>query len=239
MKYNLSTSRRRFLQNGAIALGTTVAVNGLTANLTHAESTDINPQINNKDVTPDQALNLLMEGNKRLVNNQRQYPNQDFQHIAEVAKEQFPFASILACADSRLPVEIIFDQGFGDAFVVRGAGNIATAEEIGSLEFGSAVLGSKLIIVLGHEECGAVKAAIAGKPVPGSIGSILAAIKPAVVEGNKTDKTYLIDTVKRNVLLQIDNLKSSTVLSGLIKENQLKIVGGYFDLNTAEVQIIT
>jgi carbonic anhydrase len=238
MKYNLSTSRRRFLQNGAIALGTAATANTLTKNLAHAESVDINP-ISNEDITPDQALSLLIEGNKRLVNNQRQYPHQDFQHIAAVAKEQFPFASILACADSRLPVEIIFDQGFGDTFVVRGAGNIATSEEIGSLEFGSAVLGSKVILVLGHEECGAVKAAIAGKPVPGSIGSILAAIQPALKEGDKTDKTYLIDTVKRNVLLQIDQLKSSPVLAQLISENQLKIVGGYFDLDSAEVQIIT
>ncbi|HEY9768377.1 MAG TPA: carbonic anhydrase [Coleofasciculaceae cyanobacterium] len=239
MKHDLSLNRRKLLQYGAIALGTTVAVNGLTANLTHAESTDINSQTSNENITPDEALNLLMEGNKRFVNNQSQYPNQDFEHIAEVAKEQFPFASILACADSRLPVEIIFDQGFGDTFVVRDAGNIATPEEIGSLEFGSAVLGSKLILVLGHEECGAVKATIAGKPVPGSIGSILAAIKPAIKEGDKTSKSYLIDTVKRNVLLQIDRLNSSPVISQLISENQLKIVGGYFDLNTAEVQLIT
>lgn len=139
----------------------------------------------------------------------------------------------------KVPVEIIFDQGFGDLFVVRDAGNVATAEEIGSLEFGSAVLSSKVILVLGHEECGAVKAAIAGKPVPGSIGSILEAIQPAVQEGNKTDKTYLAKTVKRNVLLQIEKVKSSTVLSQLIEENQLQIVGGYYDLDTAQVEIIT
>ncbi|MGF1588821.1 MAG: carbonic anhydrase [Pleurocapsa sp.] len=239
MKHDLSLNRRKLLQYGAITLGTAVTANTLTKNLAHAESTNINPNVNNQNITPDEALNLLLAGNKRFANNQRQYPRQDIQHLAAVAKEQFPFASILTCADSRLPVEIIFDQGVGDTFVVRDAGNIVTEEEIGSLEFGAAVLGSKIILVLGHEECGAVKAAIAGKPVPGSIGSILAAIKPAVVEGNKTDKTYLIDTVKRNVLLQIDNLKSSTLLSGLINENQLKIVGGYFDLNTAEVQIIT
>ena len=93
--------------------------------------------------------------------------------------------------------------------------------------------------MLGHEECGAVKAAIAGKPVPGNIGSILAAIIPAVQEGDKTDKTYLADTVKRNVLLQIEKVKSSTVLSQLIEENQLQIVGGYYDLDTAQVEIIT
>ncbi len=239
MEYNLSTSRRRLIQYGAISLGTTFAAKGFRGNLVHAEPAKINSGISNENLTPDEALNLLLEGNKRFVNNQRQYPNQDFQHIATVAEEQFPFASILTCADSRLPVEIIFDQGFGDTFVVRDAGNIATAEEIGSLEFGSAVLGSKVVLVLGHEECGAVKAAIAGKPVPGSIGSILAAIKPAIKEGDKTDKNYLVDTIKRNVLLQIETLKTSPVLSGLIKENHLKIVGGYYDLDIAEVQIIT
>ncbi|MGB5713648.1 MAG: carbonic anhydrase, partial [Waterburya sp.] len=199
------------MQYGVAALGTTIAAKGFTANLANAESTNSEPDISKQDLTTDEALNLLIEGNQRFVNNQRQHSNQDVQSVTAVVNEQFPFASVLTCADSRVPVEIIFDQGFGDLFVVRDAGNVATAEEIGSLEFGSAVLSSKVILVLGHEECGAVKAAIAGKPVPGSIGSILEAIQPAVQEGNKTDKTYLAKTVKRNVLLQIEKVKSSTV----------------------------
>lgn len=239
MKNNLSFARRKFLQYGVATLGTTVVAKKMIGNSVNAESINNNSKISNKDITPDEALNLLIEGNQRFVNNQRKYPNQDIQNITAVAEEQFPFASILACADSRVPVEIIFDQGFGDTFVVRDAGNVATAEEIGSLEFGSAILGSKVILVLGHEECGAVKAAIAGKPVPGSIGSILTAIEPAIQEGNKTEKTYIMDTVKRNVLLQIEQLKLSPVLTELINKNQLTIVGGYYDLDTAEVEIIT
>ena len=139
MKDNLSFSRKRFLQYGVAALGTTIATKGLTANVANAESTNSEPDISKQDLTPDEALNLLVAGNQRFVTNQRQYANQNVQNVTAVANEQFPFASVLTCADSRVPVEIIFDQGFGDLFVVRDAGNVATAEEIGSLEFGSAV----------------------------------------------------------------------------------------------------
>ena len=239
MKYNLLTSRRKLLQYGAIALGTTVAAQSFIGNSVLADSGNDTPRATNENITPDEALNMLMEGNKRFVTNKRQYPDQDAKRIAEVAKGQFPFASVLTCSDSRVPPEILFDQGFGDIFVIRNAGNVVTPEETGSLEYGSAIAGGKLILVLGHERCGAVTAAVAGKPVPGSIGSILAAIQPAMKEGDKTDKNYLTETIKSNVLLQIDNLKSSPLLSQLIEENKLKIVGGYYDLDTAEVQIIT
>ena len=239
MKYNFSTSRRKLLQYGAIALGTTVAAQGFINNSVLAESDNDTPKATNEDITPDEALNMLLAGNKRFVTNKRQYPDQDAKRIAEVAKGQFPFASVLGCSDSRVPVEILFDQGFGDLFVVRNAGNVVTPEETGTLEYGSALAGAKAILVLGHEKCGAVTAAVAGKPVPGSIGSLMAAIKPALREEDKADKNYLMETIKRNVLVQIDNLKSSPLLSQLIKENKLKIVGGYYDLDTAEVQIIT
>ncbi|WP_319419217.1 carbonic anhydrase [Pleurocapsa sp. FMAR1] len=239
MKDNFSTSRRKLLQYGAIAFGSTVVAKSFIDNSVLAESADDAPKATNEDITPDEALNMLMEGNKRFVTNKRKYPDQNFERIAEVAKEQFPFASILGCSDSRVPLEILFDQGFGDIFVVRNAGNIVTPEETGSLEFGSAVAGAKAILVIGHEKCGAVTAAVAGKPVPGSIGSILAAIQPAMKEGDKNDKNYLTETIKNNVFLQINNLKSSPVLAQLIKENKLKIFGGYYDLDTAQVQIIT
>ncbi len=239
MKDNFSTSRRKLLQYGAIALGTTVVAKSFIDNSVLAESGNDTPKATNEDITPDEALNMLLAGNKRFVTNRRQNPDQDAKRIAEVAKGQFPFASVLGCADSRVPVEILFDQGFGDIFVVRNAGNVVTPEETGSLEYGSAIAGGKLILVLGHEKCGAVTAAVAGKPVPGSIGSILAAIQPAMKEGDKTDQNYLTETIKNNVLVQINNLKSSPLLSQLIEENKLKIVGGYYDLDTAQVQIIT
>ena len=148
--------------------------------------------------------------------------------------------SILSCADSRVPVEIVFDRGIGDLFVVRDAGNIATPEEIGSLEFGTAILGSKVLMVLGHESCGAVKAALGNKPLPGQIGSIVAAIQPAIDRANQDDsEEFLIKTVKANVLLQIQRLNSSPLLYNLVREGKLKIVGGYYNLRTGKVDILT
>jgi carbonic anhydrase len=241
MKNNSSIARRKLLQYGTIALGTGVLakVTGLPGNSVQAAKPTVIAEASNADLTPDQALNLLLEGNKRFITNTREHPNQDLAHIKQVAEDQFPFAAVLTCADSRIPVEIIFDQGFGDIFVLRDAGNVATPEEIGSIEFGTAVLGSKVIVVMGHEGCGAVKATIAAKPVPGQIGSVLAAIKPAIQPGDKESEAYLVETTKRNVLVQIEKLKASPVLSQLIAENKLKIVGAYYDLDTAEVQIIS
>ncbi|MHC5724075.1 MAG: carbonic anhydrase, partial [Nostoc sp.] len=158
--------------------------------------------------------------------------------LVEVAKGQKPFASILSCADSRVPSEIVFDQGLGDLFVCRVAGNIATREEIGSLEFGSLVLGSKVIMVVGHERCGAVDAAIKGAEVPGQIGSLLEAIKPSVESSKGKSGDKLENACKANVLAQIKKLKSSPVLSELIKAEKLKIVGAYYDLDTGKIRIV-
>jgi carbonic anhydrase len=241
VKNKSSIARRKLLQYGTIALGTgaLTQLTGKIGNSVQATEIDLLPEANKTDLTPDEAFNLLLEGNKRFISNKRLHPHQDFARIREVAKDQFPFAAILSCADSRIPVEIIFDQGLGDIFVVRDAGNIATPEEIGSLEFGSAILGAKVLIVMGHQDCGAVKATIAGKPVPGQIASIIDAIVPALQPGDKNSKEYLVDTIKRNVLLQIEKLKRSPVLSQLVAENKLKIAGGYYNLDTAEFQLIT
>ncbi len=150
------------------------------------------------------------------------------------------FWSILSCADSRVPVEIVFDRGIGDLFVVRDAGNIATPEEIGSLEYGTAILGSKVLMVLGHESCGAVKAALDNKPLPGQIGSIVAAIQPAIDRANQDDsEEFYIKTIKANVLLQIERLNASPLLYNLVREGKLKIVGGYYNLRTGKVDILT
>lgn len=189
--------------------------------------------------TPDETIKALLDGNRRFVQRKRTNPHQDTARLAEVAKTQKPFASILSCADSRVPSEIVFDQGFGDLFVCRVAGNIATPEEIGSLEFGAAVLGSKVIMVMGHERCGAVAATIKGASVPGQIGSLLEAIKPAVAKSEGQPGDRLENACKANVLVQIEKLKSSPVLAQLIKENKLKIVGGYYDLDTARVSLVS
>lgn len=190
-------------------------------------------------VTPDDALKALMEGNQRFTQQKRGYKNQGYARLKEVAKGQKPFASILGCADSRVPGEIVFDQGLGDLFVCRVAGNVATPEEIGSLEFGSLVLGSKLIIVLGHERCGAVDATIKGAQVPGQIGSLLAAIKPGADKAKGKPGDQLENAAKANILEQVEKLKTSAVLAGLINANKLKIVGGYYDLDTGKVSLVS
>lgn len=229
-----SFSRRKLLKLGAASVSTGLLAAGIGCNLVIPEPV---PAQNN--ITPDQALEKLMAGNKRFVEGKRQNPNQDTARLTEVAEGQAPFACILSCADSRVPPEIVFDQGLGDLFVVRDAGNIATPEEIGSLEFSTLLLGSKVLMVLGHEECGAVKAAVAGVPVPGQIGSIVLAIQPAVTNTEGAAGNRIDNAVKANVLLQMGRLEKSTVISGLIKENKLKLVGGRYDLNTGEVTLVS
>lgn len=222
-------SRRKLLKFGAGALGTATLTAGIGSNLVQPK-----PVVADNNIAPDEALKRLMEGNQRFVNNKRQNPNQSLVRLTEVAKGQTPFAAVLSCADSRVPVEIIFDQGLGDIFVVRDAGNIATPEEIGSLEFGTLVLGAKVLMVIGHQSCGAVKATIEGKAVPGSISTIIDAIKPAI-QANQS----LEEATKANVKFQIKNLQASPVLSQLIQEGKLKIVGGYYNLETGTIELVS
>ncbi|MCT7977535.1 carbonic anhydrase [Laspinema olomoucense] len=231
-------SRRNLLKFGAAALGTSAVT--ATLSCVSTSKMQVNqPSAVPANLSPDDALNLLMEGNQRFVSEKRINPHQSFGRMAEVAEHQTPFAALLSCADSRVPVEIVFDQGFGDLFVVRQAGNVVTPEETGSLEFGTAVLGSKVIMVLGHERCGAVKAAIKGGEFPGKIGSLVAAIAPALtsIEGQNGDP--LENGIKANVSWQVNQLKKSPVISELIAAGKLKIVGGYYDLDTGEVEVLS
>ena len=231
----INLSRRTLFKFSAGAIGTGVLTAGLSSNLLAAEK----KAPAEDDISPDKALQELLDGNERFVKSKRKNPHQTYSRLVEVAKGQKPFASVLGCADSRVPSEIVFDQGLGDLFVCRVAGNIATREEIGSLEFGSLVLGSKVIIVVGHERCGAVSAALKGDEVPGQIGSLLEAIKPSVESSKGKSGDKLENACKANVLAQIEKLKSSSVLSGLIKGEKLKIVGAYYDLDTGKISIVS
>ena len=229
----VNLSRRNSLKFVAGAIGT-----GILAARVGVDVAAPAPAIAQNDMTPDAAFKQLMDGNKRFVDRKRISPNQHFPRLTEIAKSQKPFAAILGCADSRFPSEIIFDQGFGDLFVCRVAGNVATPEEIGSLEFGTLVLGAKVLVVIGHKRCGAVDATIKGAQVPGQIGSLLEAIKPAVESSKGQAGDRLENASKANVLLQAKRLKASPVISKLIEENQLKVVGGYYDLDTGTVTIL-
>lgn len=233
----INLSRRSLFKFGAGAIGTGVLTAGLSSNLLAAEKkAPVAPA--EDDITPDKALQELLDGNDRFVQSKRRNGNQTRSRLLEVAKSQKPFASILGCADSRVPSEIVFDQGLGDLFVCRIAGNIATTQQIGSLEFGSLVLGSKVIMVVGHERCGAVDAAIKGAQVPGRIGSLLEAIKPSVQSSKEQTGDKLENACKANILAQVEELKSSSVLSELIKAEKLKIVGGYYDLDTGRISMV-
>jgi carbonic anhydrase len=198
------------------------------------------PATKPQPVPPNMALQRLMEGNQRFVDDKRQNPNQSRLRLQETSVAQYPFASILGCADSRVPAEIVFDQGLGDLFVVRVAGNVASQTSIGSLEFASAVLGSQLIVVLGHARCGAVSAAVKGEPLPGRVGVFVEEIKPAIERARAKAEKPEQDFIIANVQYQTERLaESSTILAGLIKQGKLRIVGAKYDLATGKISLVT
>ncbi len=187
-------------------------------------------------LTPQAALDELVAGNKRFIEEKLT----SFEHDLTILKKntidkQEPFAAVLSCADSRVPVELIFDQSIGHIFVTRVAGNIASSEIIASLEYGAAVLGTKVIVVMGHSGCGAVKATIQAKEVPGQISALYPHIQPAVdLAGSDLEAAS-----KANAKIQASLLrKSSTVIAGLIKENKLRVSASYYDVGTGVVTIL-
>jgi carbonic anhydrase len=238
-KQNLNVSRRHLIKYGGGFIGTGLTAAVLGSNLVKPEAT-VAQNKPAKDMTPDEALQVLMEGNQRFLDNKRQLPNQDFARLTEVAESQAPFAAILGCADSRVPSEIIFDQGLGDLFVCRVAGNVASSEEIGSLEFGTMILGAKLILVLGHARCGAVQAAIQGGRFSGQIASIIDDIKVGVERAERQPGSNKLETaIKANVLYQVEQLNQSAIIGDLVDKGQLKIVGAYYDLSTGKVTLLS
>jgi len=223
-------SRRSFL---GTALGTSAAA------LIGATSTGFlatEAALAQSTMTPDQALKELLDGNQRYLAGNFTSFDEDKQILRDrTVEKQQPFAAILSCADSRVPIEIIFDQSIGELFVTRIAGNIATSEIIASLEFGAGVLGTKVIMVLGHSSCGAVKAAIANGEVPGQISALFPHLRPAVNQAGPD----LVATTKANAAIQAALLsKSSTVLAPMVTEGKLKIVGAYYDLGTGKVTLV-
>jgi carbonic anhydrase len=186
--------------------------------------------------TPAEALAALAEGNRRFVEGRAIAPHRDFARLREIAPKQTPFAAFLGCADSRVPVEIVFDQGFGDLFVSRIAGNIAVAEQIASLEFGTAVLGAKVLYVLGHTACGAVAATMSGADVPGQISALYYHIRPAVRTANGNLDAAIVENVRNQALALREG---STVINKLVKQGALLVAGGVYDLNTGRVTAVT
>jgi carbonic anhydrase len=191
------------------------------------------------NISADDALDRLMEGNRRFAQQQSEYPHQSLKRLQEVAYAQHPYATILSCADSRVPAEIIFDAGIGDLFDIRVAGNIVTPEVLGSLEYAVLQLDTPLIVVLGHERCGAITAAVKGGTLPGSIGTLVAAIQPGIDLGEGVSDESIEKAVVANVAYQINAVKrNSPLITERALKNQLKIVGGRYDLDSGKVEII-
>jgi carbonic anhydrase len=191
---------------------------------------------------PNEVLRTLLEGNRRFVRGEPRHPNQNYLRRSGTARNgQKPMVSFLSCSDSRVPLEIIFDAGIGDLFVIRIAGNIADKTEIGSLEYGTGHLGTPLLVVLGHTKCGAVTAAVKKAPVSGSVGSLVEKIAPAVSAAkaespHATEDELVTKAIRANVFQSIEDiLRSSAEIRSLLRENKLKIIGALYDLETGKV----
>lgn len=193
-----------------------------------------------KNTSPDDALQLLKEGNQRFVNSMGVDRN-SMSEVKKTSTGQYPYAVLLSCMDSRVAPETLFDQGIGDIFINRVAGNISNDDMLGGMEYGCAVVGSKLILVLGHTECGAVKGAIDGAEL-GNLTGLLNKIDPAVsatkYDGDRTskDSEFVELVTEENVRLTVEQIrKNSPVLKGMEDEGKIKIVGGMYNVSTGEV----
>jgi carbonic anhydrase len=185
-----------------------------------------------------EALQRLLDGNQRYAAGRAIRPNQTTARRATVAGGQHPFAAILGCSDSRVPPEIVFDQGLGDLFVVRLAGNVADPVALDSLDYAVTHLGARLILVLGHERCGAVTAAVEGHEEPGDVGPMLAELRAAVAASKALPGNPVANAIRANVDLTVDNLRTSKPLSAMVASGQLKIVGGTYHLATGKVEML-
>jgi len=227
---NEGASRRKFLQ---------MAVGGAAAGLVTAAGMEFvapSSALAQSTLTPEMALKELLEGNKRFAAGNLTSFEQDLAILRNhTSEKQQPFAAVLACADSRVPVELIFDQTIGHIFVTRDAGNITTSEIIASLEYGAAVLGTKVILVMGHGACGAVDATIQGKEVPGQISALYPHIQPAVDLAGPD----LEATVKANAKIQAALLRqASPVISGLVKKEKLLVLAAFCSISSGVVSLL-
>jgi carbonic anhydrase len=214
------TPRRRFLAGAAAGLA-------LAPGSARAQQSSL---------APDAALERLMAGNARFVRKELNSLQEDLAILKQgTFAKQEPFAAVLACADSRIPVELIFDQTIGQLFVARVAGNFVTSELIATLEYGAAVLGTRVIMVLAHESCGAVKAAIEGKAVPGQISALYRPLRAAVDQAGPDPEA----TSRANARIQAGLLAAaSPVLAELVRKGELKVVPAYYALASGRVTLV-
>jgi len=199
------------------------------ASLSTAQNTE-------EKITADSVLAELKSGNRHHVDHRYQHPHESLERRRQLVSGQHPHAEILSCSDSRVPPEIIFDQGLGDLFIIRVAGNVASDTELGSLEYGAEHLHVPLIVVLGHESCGAVTAAVQGGPPEGHIATLVNLIKPAVEKSRGMSGDPVSNAVRMNVEMVVKQLRSSTpILSELVAHGKLRIIGAVYSIETGSV----
>jgi carbonic anhydrase len=231
-----SLSRRDFLRvSGFTTAAATLAACASTSALQ-------SPPTSEAEVTnADEALARLLEGNQRYAANTSTGLNESEARRIEVAKGQKPFATILGCVDSRVPPELVFDRGLGDLFVIRTAGQVLDNAVLGSLEFGVAELHIPLLLVLGHEKCGAVKATLeaveSNSTAEADINWLVEGIRPAVEKVHGQAGDALDNAVKANIELTVNRLKSSAILAEAMEKGELKIIGARYDLDTGLVDV--
>jgi carbonic anhydrase len=223
--HRLAPNRREFVRT--LLAGAAAGVTGSTIASARPAAQETAP------ATPDAALQALVDGNRRFAANQLTSIAHDLEVLKNhTADKQQPFAAVLACADSRVPVELIFDRTIGQLFVCRVAGNVIAPEIVGSLEYGVAVLGVKAILVLGHTNCGAVKAAMKADTVPGQISALYAALRRGVEQSGGD----FAKAIQANAAVQADLLRtSSTVIRDAVTAKQVAVTSGVYDLASGKV----
>ncbi len=190
-------------------------------------------------VSSDAARVKLMSGNKRFVESRMRHSGHTTRRRIEIAKGQHPFAVVISCSDSRVPPEILFDQGLGDLFVIRLAGNIVDDAAIGSIEYAVEHLGVSYVMVLGHERCGAVEATVKGGHYPGHVGALAKAIRPAMIDAAREGGDFVEQTVRANVALVVRQLRSAApILEERFRNGLLSIEGARYDLDDGTVEML-
>jgi carbonic anhydrase len=243
-----ASSRRSFLKGTSTALFVAGAASGLALASTSARAAQGEATTQTKDtqaaITPDKALQMLKDGNTRFVQGQM-LARDHLQQVKATGDGQFPFAAIVGCIDSRASNELIFDQGIGDIFSARVAGNFVNDDILGSLEFACAVAGARLIVVLGHTECGAIKGAC-DDVVLGNLTRTLANIKPAVaaVSGHEADRSsgnaaFVQAVADKNVVLAVERIRErSPILRGMADQGAIGLAGAMYDVRTGHVTFV-
>ncbi len=240
---HVDPSRRNFLK----VSGITMAGAGLAGFTGHfpaipSDEASLITKLENPFTASSAALELLQAGNLRFQKGKVIWPNQTRARRIAVAQKQNPFAIVFSCVDSRVPPELLFDRGLGDIFTIRTAAHVIDQAALGSLEFGVAEVNIPLLVVLGHQRCGAVTATITAinthEEPPGSIKALVDYIRPAVLEAKGTGATLVNNAVHINTTRTVQALRQSTIINDAIKSEKLALVAAYYDLDTGAVTII-